>query len=77
MTPTQLVRRILVFVILAAPLGSSRSQTLPFCSTSDSLMSSVSGLDALLHPFGADTVAYPNEFDLPSNFLPFSQVFEL
>jgi hypothetical protein len=30
-----------------------------------------------MHPFGADTEAYPNEFDLPSNFLPFSQVFEL
>jgi nitrous oxidase accessory protein NosD len=49
----------------------------PYCDISDSTMAYAAGIDALLHPFGDDTITYPNEFDLPSTFPWFAQVFDL
>ena len=40
-------------------------------------MAYAAGIDDLMHAFGQDTLTYPNEFDLPSAFLAFSQVFDL
>jgi len=49
----------------------------PFCDISDSTIAYAAGLDDIMHPFGQDTETYPNEFDLPTTFPAFSQVFDL
>lgn len=63
-------------VVAVLPVGAQEIE-FPHCALSDSMLSVASGLDDILHPFGDDTETYPNEFDLPSTFLAFSQVFDL
>ncbi len=76
-------RSILVFLLVFFSISLfwmpalGQEVEFPVCEMSDSALTIASGLYDILHPFGEDTETYPNEFDLPSIFLAFSQVFDL
>ena len=79
-----LTRHLLGFILLTISLTTliwtrqAAAQVLvdfPVCMT-DSVESLSGDLANILHPFGDDTITYPNEFDL-AGFPAFSQVFDL
>lgn len=82
-----MVTRYFVSIIIAAlsvtfattlrPAMAQMPAESGFCATDSTIaVAAIDDLPDILHPFGDDTITYPNEFDLAA-FPAFSQVFEL
>ena len=56
------------------PSARAEEINFPVCNLTDELST---GLDGILHRFGADLPQYPNEFSLPGSYPAFDQVFDL
>ena len=78
------ITTLLSLVFRAAPAGSTNSDPV-YCdvpdsaTVADSALTWISSMDAVMHPFGADTLSYPNEFAIGSLSADstFSKVFDL
>jgi hypothetical protein len=56
---------------------SATAQQQVVCQIADTTAAYAAELDDILHPFGDDTLTYPNKFNLRSTFPAFAQVCSL